>query len=63
MRCSKCQKAMEEVLWDGARGDWLKLMHYFEHELAEGEITNETYEVMTDALCRFRPEDPEDKER
>lgn len=36
--------------------DWLKLMNYFEHELTEEEITNATYETMTDALMSLRPE-------
>lgn len=36
-------------------GDWLKLMHYFEHELAEEEITSTTYESMTNCLMTFKP--------
>jgi len=35
---------------------WLKLMHYFELELSEGEITEATYEIMVDALMSFKPD-------
>jgi hypothetical protein len=34
--------------------DWLKLMFYFEHELTEGEITQETFNQMTNALMTFK---------
>ena len=39
--------------------EWLKLYHYFEHELLEGEITNETYEAMSDALMAIKSYLPE----
>ncbi len=35
--------------------DWLKLMAYFDHELTEGEITQDTYHVMTECLGTFKP--------
>jgi len=36
--------------------NWLKLKHYFEHELTEGEITDKTYLDMADCLEYFKPE-------
>jgi hypothetical protein len=35
--------------------DWLRLMHYFDHELAEREITEETHRQMIDALMSLKP--------
>ena len=35
--------------------DWLKLMHYFQHEVSEEEITNSTYEEMVDCLMSIKP--------
>ena len=49
MRC-------DEIIYN----DWLKLMNYFEHELSEGEITDESYEQLVDALMSLKPW-PEDE--
>jgi len=57
MRCEKCQKEISKIIGDNWEcAEWLKLMNYFEHELTEGEITNATYESMTNALMTFKPE-------
>lgn len=55
MRCSKCQEQLAQIIPDLTSTDWLKLMHYFEHELVEGEITQATWDSMTDALSSLRP--------
>lgn len=60
MRCENCQKEINNLIGNGDWNAWLKLMDYFEHELTEGEITNATYESMTDALMSFRPESEDD---
>ena len=51
IRCSQCG---EPIIKGTVLIHWLKLMHYFEHELLEGEITNDTYEAMTEALMTFK---------
>ena len=56
MRCPKCQKQLERIIPDIKRTDWLKLMDYLDHELTEGEITQATWESMTDALSSLRPD-------
>ena len=58
-RCANCQEAIENIFPEMRFNDWLKLMNYFEHELAEGEITNATYEIMTGALLSLRPKEGE----
>ena len=55
MRCSKCQEQLENIISDIRLTDWLKLMVYFEHELTEGEITEATYNCMTDCLTSLEP--------
>ncbi len=55
MKCDKCQKEICVTIGDNY--EWLKLMNYFEHELNEGEITNATWESMTNALMIFKPGD------
>ena len=62
MRCERCQKEINTLMGDGDWNDWLKLMNYFEHELTEGEITEVTYEKMTQALMTFKPWPKEDAE-
>lgn len=61
MRCSKCQEQMGQILPDIQMIYWLKLAHYFDHELSEGEITNTTWESMTDALSSLRPDEEQPK--
>jgi hypothetical protein len=55
MRCTKCQEQIEQIIPEIKMQDWLKLSNYFEHELTEGEITDKTWESMTDALSSLRP--------
>ncbi len=56
MRCDRCQNHLEKIMPNIKNNDWLKLYHYFEHELNEGEITNETWATMTDSLVSLKPE-------
>lgn len=61
MKCNDCQKRIEGVLGGGCKETyWHKLFFYFEHELHEGEITEVTFNDMTDALCYLRPEETEE---
>jgi hypothetical protein len=34
--------------------DWSALMFYFEHEFSEGEITEATFNAMTNRLMSFK---------
>lgn len=54
-RCQQCQKELNEEFPDLHWNSLLKLMHYFEHELSEEEITPKTYEEMTDCLMTLKP--------
>jgi len=54
-RCDKCNKEFTDEFPDVAFNAWLQLMHYFEHERLEGEITDATCEYMTDALMLIKP--------
>ena len=56
MRCTNCWKDIEENFPDVVYNEWLKLSHYFQHELNEEEITEATYESMMDALMSVKPE-------
>ena len=53
IRCSECKKSIldDDMIWN----DWLALMNYFEHEFEEGEITQATFEHMTDRLVTLKP--------
>ena len=55
IRCEECQKKIDAIYVEAKWGNWLKLMHYFEHELYENEITDGTFKEMTDALMSFKP--------
>jgi len=55
MRCSTCWKDLETDIGDMVHNQWLKLMNYFEHEYTEGEITEQTYNSMADALMAVEP--------
>ncbi len=35
---------------------WLRLRYYFQHEVEEGEITEQTYQTLTNALLAVKPE-------
>jgi len=54
-KCSKCQKEIEHLIGDFGLYSWLKLMNYFEHARCEGDITDITYDEMTNALMSFKP--------
>ena len=34
---------------------WLKVMHYLEVELTQGDITNATYDTLSNALLDLKP--------
>jgi len=58
MKCDQCQKEISNLIGKNwAMTEWMKLMNYFEHELTEGEITNATYESLTNSLMSLRPDD------
>lgn len=57
MRCTNCNKEINLNIGKPPLSDWLKLMHYFLHELTEDEITENTFESMMDALMTFKPEE------
>ena len=57
LRCYTCGEEVRISIGKPTYSDWLKIMHYFEHELSEGEITEATFESMVDALMTFRPEE------
>ena len=54
LRCSECKKYIIKTI---AYTDWLKVLHYFEVEYLQGDITQETYEAMTDALLTVKPKE------
>lgn len=56
-KCSQCSKSLNEEVGLSPFHDWLKVMHYLEVELTQGEITNATYEVLANAMMCVRPED------
>ena len=60
IRCANCHNEVNTAFPDVQFNDWLKLMHYFEHELKEEEITVATYEDMVDALMSVKPWPKED---
>ena len=51
IRCSQCQ---EPIIPMTALMHWMKLTDYFWHEYLEDEITEATYQDMTDALQTFK---------
>jgi len=53
-KCSSCQKDLG--IYD-PRSAWLKLLHYLEIELMQGDITEETYGILMDALQEIEPND------
>ena len=55
-KCSHCRKALCEELGLDPLDDWLKIMNYFEIELTQSEITNATWETLTNAMLSFRPD-------
>ena len=61
IRCPTCWKEISLKFPDVQYNDWLKLMHYFEHELNEEEITQATYENMVDALMAVKPYLPQNE--
>ena len=55
IKCENCHNEVNRLFPDVQYNEWLKLMHYFEHELDEEEITLATYESMVDALMAVKP--------
>ena len=53
-KCSSCQKDLG--IYD-PRSAWLKILHYFEIELMQDEITEATYGILLDALQEIEPDD------
>lgn len=51
-KCSSCQKDLG--VYD-SRSAWLKLLHYLEIELMQGEITEATFGILFDALQSLEP--------
>lgn len=45
--------------YETLRMDWLKLFHYFQHEVEEDEITEKTFDSMINALMTFKPKEEE----
>ena len=58
-KCSRCQKDLCKELGLDPFHDWLMVMHYLEIELTQGEITNATYETLTNAMMTIRPDEEE----
>ena len=51
IKCSECkQNIINWTKWN----DWLALVNYFEHEFEEGEISETTFNHMTDRLMSFK---------
>ena len=59
-RCPTCQKEIEVTIGKQDYADWLKLLHYFEFELAQDDITEKTFETLVDALMTLKPEEADD---
>uniref|UniRef100_A0A6M3KYW7 Uncharacterized protein n=1 Tax=viral metagenome TaxID=1070528 RepID=A0A6M3KYW7_9ZZZZ len=55
MKCMNCWRDVGENFPDVVFNQWLKLMHYFDHEFSEDEISEKTYEEMVDALMSLKP--------
>ncbi len=55
LRCDTCSKELEISIGDVAYNDWLKVMHYLEHELLEGEITENTHNSLVSAMMSVKP--------
>ena len=58
----KCDKCWHEITRNADGFDketifnnWLRLVYYFDHELAEGEITEDTHNQMIDCLVSVKP--------
>lgn len=53
LRCNECDKKVfpdGHSLWDS----WRCLAFYFELQMTEGEITEETYSLLLDHLLKFK---------
>ena len=55
MKCEDCWGEVGSNFPDVVYNEWLKLMHYFELEYTEGEVTEETYETMMNSLMALKP--------
>ena len=52
-----CRKNLNEECGLDPLHDWFKVMYYLELELTQGNITKETWEVLTNAMMSIRPEE------
>ena len=55
-RCSNCQKSLYEECGLDPFDDWLKVMHYLEIELMQGDMTEQAYDTLTNSMMTIRPE-------
>ena len=61
-RCVTCWKELGDSMPDMVYNSWLKLMDYIWHELLEGEITEATYEDLSNALMAMKAYLPSETE-
>ena len=54
IKCASCQEHIAKEFPDVQYNAWLRLMHYFEHEYSEEEISQSTYELMVDSLMLIK---------
>lgn len=59
MKCAECHEIINATFPDWRCDAWKKLVHYFDHELSEEEITEATYMAMMDALMSVKPKESE----
>ena len=55
MKCDRCAEEFSADFPDVTYNHWLQLMHYFQHERDEDEITDATYESMVGCLMLIKP--------
>jgi hypothetical protein len=53
----KCQECNQEIKSQVSYNEWLKVMHYIEIELLQGDITQQTYEALESAMLYLKPEE------
>jgi hypothetical protein len=54
--CRKCGEELDaEINANLIYFAWLKLMNYVEHELLEGEITQDSFDDLTNSLMLIKP--------
>ena len=55
-KCSRCQKSLNEEVGLDPFHDWLKVMHYLEILNTEGDISDATWDTLTNAMMSVRPD-------